>query len=39
MSVISKKNQGKLGGLSDRTSDIILIVLSVLILLLIAYPL
>ena len=39
MSVLSKRKQGELGGLSDRTSDIILIVFSLLILLIVAYPL
>ena len=32
MSVISKRKQGELGGLSDRTSDIILVIFSLLIL-------
>ena len=36
MSVISRKKQGELGGLSDRTSDIILIVFSLIILLIVA---
>ena len=39
MSVLSRRKQGELGGLSDRTSDIILIVFSLLILLIVAYPL
>ena len=39
MSVISRRKQGELGGFSDRTSDIILIVFSVFILWLVAYPL
>ena len=39
MSVISRKKQGELGGLSDRTSDVILVIISVLILLIVAYPL
>ena len=39
MTAVPKNSQGKLGGLSDRTSDIILIALSVLILIIVAYPL
>ena len=39
MSVLSKRKQGELGGFSDRTSDVILIVFSLLILLIVAYPL
>ncbi|MBQ6400619.1 MAG: carbohydrate ABC transporter permease [Clostridia bacterium] len=39
MTTVTKKNQGKLGGLSDRTSDIILVIISVLVLLIVAYPL
>ena len=39
MSVLSRRKQGELGGLSDRTSDIILIVFSLVILLIVAYPL
>ena len=39
MSVLTRKKQGKLGGLSDRTSDIILVVIAVIILLIVAYPL
>ena len=39
MSVISRRKQGELGGFSDRTSDIILIVFSLIILLIVAYPL
>ncbi len=35
----AKTKTGKLGGLSDRTSDIILVIFSALILLIIAYPL
>ena len=39
MSVLSRRKQGELGGFSDRTSDIILIVFSLIILLIVAYPL
>ena len=39
MSVLSRRKQGELGGLSDRTSDIILVVISLLILVIVAYPL
>ncbi len=39
MTALSGKKQGKLGGLSDRTSDIILVIISVVILLIVAYPL
>ena len=39
MSVLSRRKQGELGGLSDRTSDIVLVIISVLILLIVAYPL
>ena len=39
MTAISKRKQGELGGLSDRTSDIILVILSLLILVIVAYPL
>ena len=39
MTDVSKSKQGKLGGFSDRTSDIILVVLSLFILLIVAYPL
>ena len=39
MTVFAKRKQGQLGGLSDRTSDIILVVFSLIILLIIAYPL
>ena len=39
MSAIMKNRQGKLGGLSDRTSDIILVIISLLILIIVAYPL
>ena len=39
MSVLSRKKQGELSGLSDRTSDIILIIFSLIILVIVAYPL
>ena len=39
MTVFAKRKQGQLGGLSDRTSDIILVIFSLIILLIIAYPL
>ena len=39
MTVLSGRKQGQLRGLSDRTSSIILVVLSLIILLIVAYPL
>ena len=39
MSVATQKKQGQLGGLSDRTSDIILVIISLLVLIVVAYPL
>ena len=39
MAGFSKRKQGELGGFSDRTSDIILVIFSVLILVIVAYPL
>ena len=39
MSKANKGSQGKLGGLSDRTSDVILVIFSLLILIIVAYPL
>ena len=39
MSIFTRRKQGQLGGLSDRTSDIILVILSLIILLIVAYPL
>ena len=39
MTVFAKNRQGKLGGLSDRTSDIILVILALIILIIVAYPL
>ena len=39
MSVLSKRKQGELGGMSDRASDIVLVIISVIILLIVAYPL
>ena len=39
MSVISRRKQGQLGGLSDRASDVILIIFSLIVLLIVAYPL
>ena len=37
MSVLSKRKQGELGGMSDRASDIVLVIISVIILLIVAY--
>ena len=39
MSVLSKRKQGELSGMSDRASDIVLVIISVIILLIVAYPL
>ncbi|MBQ9307822.1 MAG: carbohydrate ABC transporter permease [Clostridia bacterium] len=39
MSKTKNGSQGKLGGLSDRTSDVILVIFSLLILIIVAYPL
>ena len=39
MTAITKKRQGKLGGFSDKTSDVILIIVSLIILVIVAYPL
>ena len=39
MTALSKSRQGKLGGMSDRTSDIILVIFATIVLLIVAYPL
>ena len=37
--MIASRKRGKLGGLSDRASDIVLVTLCVIMLLIVAYPL